>query len=123
MRTETTTTSAQVINGHTWVEGRKEMIRSLFSPGGTPVGYYTFSPKTSKVVFYAPNGDPIACLVKRKHNQMIFTSMTTANGRAYYMYAMSSNHERLFGVEKMGLVDTDIFARSLYTTLTASHSA
>lgn len=117
MDTQTTSAATLTINGQEWANGRKEMIRSVFHP----VGYITFSPKTNRAMFCRPNGDPIACLAKRRHD-LIFTSVTKVNGKLYYMYAMSDTHARMFGTHGMGLFDTERFAEALYDQIATLHT-
>lgn len=93
------------IGNRIFAPSKDAMIETLFRPvnGRTADGHYRIF--KGGVQLFDAQGDLFAFLVVNGHNEQFFVSAVMDNGRAHYMFALSSMDEKELGVEGMGYME------------------
>jgi len=101
-----------IINGNKFAESEDEFIDSLFTSGGTCVGYAKRMKRG--IMFFNHQYDIFACCVNNKHNEQFFVSASKRDKVTHYMFGMSDNDEATLGIAGMGYRAKMELASSLF---------
>ena len=98
----------EVGNGSFWAKNQKELKQSLFNSGGTANGTYRAYP--NKVMFFLPNGEPIACLCLHDFTPF-FVRAYKESGRVRYMFSYDDRTKDLLRLPDSIMAQAEVGAR------------
>ena len=98
------------INGIKFAKNESDFVSSLFNPSGTATGFY--KRYKQRIIFSDKDHKPIAALVRNRHGSHFVGCSKTEQG-IRYMYSMDSLSEKLFGMDKMGYMESMEFIERL----------
>lgn len=99
-----------------YVDDKKKVVDTLFNSGGTALGYY--KQRKGGIMFYDMQDKPFLFLVSNKYNEKFFVSCYCFEGKIYYMFALSSNTEKLLGIDKLKYSEGIKLAEDIYKQIT-----
>lgn len=72
------------------------MVDTLFTPGGTANG--TFKRRKNDIIFYRPNGEPFAALVRLDKAFPWFVSCSKHDGKPYFNHGLAESDKAMLGL-------------------------
>lgn len=98
----------EVGNGSFWAKNQKELKQSLFESSGTANG--TYRAYKRKVMFFLPNGEPIACLCLHDYTPFFVTAFKDY-GHIRYMFSYTDRTKNLLRLPDSIMAQADIGER------------
>jgi hypothetical protein len=99
-------------NGTYYVPKPRDVVNSLFIPGGTASGTYRKGP--GGVTLFNLQGEPFAFIVDNRHSDNFIVSCSRLeDGRVRYMFSTTNQDERALGLDQLGYMAEIELARRL----------
>lgn len=99
-------------NGTYYVPKPRDVVNSLFAPGGTASGTYKHG--AGGVTLYNLQGEPFAFIVDNRHSENFIVSCSRqADGRVRYMFSTTNRDEHTLGLDQLGYAAEIELARRL----------
>jgi hypothetical protein len=102
-------------NGLYFVEGRKEIVNTLFLSGNTASGHYRKG--RGGITFYNLQGEPFLFLAASKRGVFLFVSCDQRKDSMWYLNSTCSLDEKYLGLDKLTYLGKRELAKEIYNLI------